>query len=46
MESGRIQVDGEMVPVSYIVGSSQKISHFVHRFFELNDALFMHQYHK
>ncbi|KAJ9676566.1 hypothetical protein PVL29_021869 [Vitis rotundifolia] len=31
VQSGRIQVDGEMVPVSYIVQSSQKISHFVHR---------------
>ncbi|CBI15710.3 unnamed protein product, partial [Vitis vinifera] len=31
VQSGRIQVDGEMVPVSYIVRSSQKISHFVHR---------------
>ncbi|XP_054822205.1 RNA pseudouridine synthase 7 isoform X2 [Prosopis cineraria] len=28
---GRIQVDGEMVPVSYIVKPSQKISHFLHR---------------
>lgn len=31
VKSGRIQVDGEMVPVSYIVQSSQKISHFLHR---------------
>ncbi|KAF4361538.1 hypothetical protein F8388_007554 [Cannabis sativa] len=31
VKSGRIQVDGEMVPVSYIVKSSQKISHFLHR---------------
>ncbi|KAJ7957206.1 Pseudouridine synthase [Quillaja saponaria] len=31
VKSGRIQVDGEMVPVSYIVKPSQKISHFVHR---------------
>ncbi|KAJ7945665.1 Pseudouridine synthase [Quillaja saponaria] len=31
VKSGRIQVDGEMVPVSYIAKSSQKISHFVHR---------------
>ncbi|KAK0589589.1 hypothetical protein LWI29_016064 [Acer saccharum] len=31
VKCGRIQVDGEMVPVSYIVKSSQKISHFVHR---------------
>ncbi|XP_019417834.1 PREDICTED: RNA pseudouridine synthase 7 isoform X2 [Lupinus angustifolius] len=31
VKCGRIQVDGEMVPVSYMVKSSQKISHFVHR---------------
>ncbi|KAL8226041.1 hypothetical protein R6Q57_018598 [Mikania cordata] len=31
VKSGRIQVDGKMVPVSCIVQSSQKISHFVHR---------------
>ncbi|XP_077228134.1 pseudouridine synthase family protein [Tasmannia lanceolata] len=31
VKSGRIQVDGQMVDVSYIVQSSQKISHFVHR---------------
>ncbi|MED6198277.1 hypothetical protein PIB30_064643 [Stylosanthes scabra] len=31
VKCGRIQVDGERVPVSYIVKSSQKISHFVHR---------------
>ncbi|CAL5361792.1 unnamed protein product [Camellia sinensis] len=31
VKSGRIQVDGEMVPVSYIVQPSQKISHFLHR---------------
>ncbi|XP_047340952.1 RNA pseudouridine synthase 7 isoform X2 [Impatiens glandulifera] len=31
VKSGRIQVDGELVPVSYIVKSSQKISHFLHR---------------
>ncbi|RWR86990.1 RNA pseudouridine synthase 7 isoform X1 [Cinnamomum micranthum f. kanehirae] len=31
VESGRIQVDGQMVPISYIVQPSQKISHFVHR---------------
>ncbi|KAF7834067.1 RNA pseudouridine synthase 7 [Senna tora] len=31
VECGRIQVDGEMVPVSYVVKSSQKISHFLHR---------------
>ncbi|KAJ6294309.1 hypothetical protein OIU76_022401 [Salix suchowensis] len=31
VKCGRIQVDGEMVPVSYIVKSSQKISHFLHR---------------
>ncbi|KAK4773306.1 hypothetical protein SAY87_028325 [Trapa incisa] len=31
VKSGRIKVDGEMVHVSYIVRSSQKISHFVHR---------------
>ncbi|XP_052183542.1 RNA pseudouridine synthase 7 [Diospyros lotus] len=31
VKSGRIQVDGEVVPVSYIVQPSQKISHFLHR---------------
>ncbi|KAK6924629.1 Pseudouridine synthase, RsuA/RluA-like [Dillenia turbinata] len=31
VKCGRIQVDDEMVPVSYIVKSSQKISHYVHR---------------
>ncbi|KAL1301320.1 hypothetical protein HN51_045966 [Arachis hypogaea] len=31
VKCGRIQVDGERVSVSYIVKSSQKISHFVHR---------------
>ncbi|KAF8378043.1 hypothetical protein HHK36_029376 [Tetracentron sinense] len=31
VKSGRIQVDGQFVPVSYIVQSSQKISHFLHR---------------
>ncbi|KAF3507858.1 hypothetical protein F2Q69_00001370 [Brassica cretica] len=31
VKSGRIKVDGETVPVSYIVRSSQKITHFVHR---------------
>ncbi|KAG2678471.1 hypothetical protein I3760_11G003400 [Carya illinoinensis] len=31
VKCGRIQVDGEIVPVSYIVKRSQKISHFVHR---------------
>ncbi|KAL5543838.1 hypothetical protein UlMin_007622 [Ulmus minor] len=31
VKCGRIQVDGQMVPVSYIVKSSQKISHFLHR---------------
>uniref|UniRef100_A0A1D1XGI8 Pseudouridine synthase n=1 Tax=Anthurium amnicola TaxID=1678845 RepID=A0A1D1XGI8_9ARAE len=31
VKSGRIQVDGQIVPVSYIVQSSQKISHFLHR---------------
>ncbi|XP_021690176.2 RNA pseudouridine synthase 7 isoform X3 [Hevea brasiliensis] len=31
VKCGRIQVDGEMVPVSYIVKPSQKISHFLHR---------------
>lgn len=36
MKSGRIQVDGETVPISYIVRTSQKISHFVHRFVFLN----------
>ncbi|KAJ1417875.1 Pseudouridine synthase, RsuA/RluB/C/D/E/F [Sesbania bispinosa] len=31
VKCGRIQVDGEMVPVSYVVKPSQKISHFLHR---------------
>ncbi|KAL8056504.1 hypothetical protein ABFX02_04G123300 [Erythranthe guttata] len=31
VKSGRIQVDGQIVTVSYIVRSSQKISHFLHR---------------
>ncbi|XP_022932600.1 RNA pseudouridine synthase 7-like isoform X1 [Cucurbita moschata] len=31
VKCGRIQVDGEMVPTSYIVKTSQKISHFLHR---------------
>ncbi|CAI0395237.1 unnamed protein product [Linum tenue] len=31
VKCGRIKVEGEMVPVSYIVKNSQKISHFVHR---------------
>ncbi|XP_059642965.1 RNA pseudouridine synthase 7 isoform X2 [Cornus florida] len=31
VKCGRIQVDGQVVPVSYIVWSSQKISHFLHR---------------
>lgn len=31
VECGRIQVEGRVVPVSYIVKSSEKISHFVHR---------------
>ncbi|KAJ0804327.1 putative tRNA pseudouridine(32) synthase [Helianthus annuus] len=31
VKSGRIQVDGKTVPISYRVQSSQKISHFVHR---------------
>lgn len=31
VKCGRIQVDGKMVPVSYVVKSSQKISHFLHR---------------
>ncbi|XP_010536597.1 PREDICTED: RNA pseudouridine synthase 7 [Tarenaya hassleriana] len=31
VKCGRIQVDGEFVPVSYVVRSSQKISHFLHR---------------
>ncbi|KAL6996899.1 hypothetical protein U1Q18_007024 [Sarracenia purpurea var. burkii] len=31
VKSGRIQVDGELVPISYIVQPSQKISHFLHR---------------
>ncbi|XP_048137445.1 RNA pseudouridine synthase 7 isoform X3 [Rhodamnia argentea] len=31
VQCGRIQVDGETVPVSYILEPSQKISHFLHR---------------
>ncbi|XP_010249119.1 PREDICTED: RNA pseudouridine synthase 7 isoform X2 [Nelumbo nucifera] len=31
VKAGRIQVDGQIVPVSYIVQPSQKISHFLHR---------------
>ena len=31
VKCGRIQVDGKMVPVSYIVKPSQKISHFLHK---------------
>ncbi|XP_011623443.1 RNA pseudouridine synthase 7 isoform X2 [Amborella trichopoda] len=31
VNAGRIQVDDQMVHVSYVVQSSQKISHFVHR---------------
>ncbi|XP_020679006.1 RNA pseudouridine synthase 7-like [Dendrobium catenatum] len=31
VKSGRIQVDDKIVSVSYIVRSTQKISHFVHR---------------
>ncbi|XP_020107443.1 RNA pseudouridine synthase 7 [Ananas comosus] len=31
VKSGRIQVDGQMVQPTYVVKSSQKISHFLHR---------------
>lgn len=31
VKSGRIQVDGKMVHAGYVVQSSQKISHFLHR---------------
>ncbi|KAA8540654.1 hypothetical protein F0562_024427 [Nyssa sinensis] len=31
VKSGRIQVDGQIVHVSYILQPSQKISHFLHR---------------
>ncbi|KAJ6837144.1 RNA pseudouridine synthase 7 isoform X1 [Iris pallida] len=31
VKSGRIQVDGHIIHTSYIVQSSQKISHFLHR---------------
>lgn len=31
VKAGRIQVDGQSVPISYVVQSSQKISHFLHR---------------
>ncbi|KAK6127800.1 hypothetical protein DH2020_038437 [Rehmannia glutinosa] len=30
VKAGRIQVDGQIVPISYVVRSSQKISHFLH----------------
>lgn len=32
MNSGRIQVDGQKVDQSYVLKSSQKISHFLHRY--------------
>lgn len=32
MKRGRIQVDGKMISTSYVVQSSQKISHFLHRY--------------
>ncbi|KAJ1377491.1 uridine synthase family protein, partial [Sesbania bispinosa] len=41
VKCGRIQVDGEMVPVSYVVKPSQKISHFLHRFALALDALLL-----
>ncbi|KAL3502954.1 hypothetical protein ACH5RR_037403 [Cinchona calisaya] len=31
VKEGRIQVDGQVVPISYVVQPSQKISHFLHR---------------
>ncbi|MBA0582490.1 hypothetical protein Gorai_024634, partial [Gossypium raimondii] len=31
VKCGRIQVDGENIPVSYVVKRCQKISHFLHR---------------
>ncbi|KAF6161556.1 hypothetical protein GIB67_009435 [Kingdonia uniflora] len=31
VKSGRIQVDGQLVEISYVVQNSQKISHFLHR---------------
>ncbi|EPS72957.1 hypothetical protein M569_01799, partial [Genlisea aurea] len=31
VKSGRIQVSGRIVPISYVIRSSEKISHFVHR---------------
>ncbi|GAA0144182.1 RNA processing factor [Lithospermum erythrorhizon] len=31
VKDGRIQVDGQKVPISHVVRSSQKISHFLHR---------------
>ncbi|CAH9109102.1 unnamed protein product [Cuscuta europaea] len=31
VKAGRIQVNGKRVPISFVVQSSQKISHFVHR---------------
>lgn len=39
VKCGRIQVDGELVPVSYIVRSSQKISHFLHRYVEIASSI-------
>ncbi|KAL0292464.1 UNVERIFIED_CONTAM: RNA pseudouridine synthase 7 [Sesamum calycinum] len=34
VKAGRIQVDGKIVPVSYVVQPSQKISHFLHSLHE------------
>lgn len=31
VRAGRIQVDGRIIPVSYVVQPSEKISHFLHR---------------
>ncbi|GFP91613.1 rna pseudouridine synthase 7 [Phtheirospermum japonicum] len=31
VKAGRIKVDGQIVPISYVVKTSQKISHFLHR---------------
>jgi 23S rRNA-/tRNA-specific pseudouridylate synthase len=46
VKSGRIKVDGEIVPVSYIVKSSQKITHFLHRHeppVMIDDVVILHQ---
>lgn len=44
VQCGRIQVDGETVPVSCILKPSQKISHFLHRLLPiLSSSILLHQ---